>query len=174
MGPRACYDEGKRIAETILYEYNKNYNLNVKNVRIFNTFGPYMSSTDGRVISNFINQSIRNKKITIYGKGHQTRSICYVDDTISGILKYAKLKKKFIGPINIGNDIELTINDIAKKIIILTKSNSKLIYKKLPMDDPLQRLPDISVARRVLDWSPKVNLETGLMNTIKYFSSLKN
>lgn len=174
MGPRACYDEGKRISETLLYEFNKNYNLDIKIVRIFNTFGPFMSSTDGRVISNFINQSIKNKKITIYGKGNQTRSICYVDDTISGILKYAKLKKKFIGPINIGNDIELSIKDIAKKIIKLTNSKSELVYKKLPLDDPLQRLPDISLARKILKWSPIVNLEAGLTNTIKYFSSLKD
>lgn len=169
MGPRACYDEGKRVAETIFYEFKNKYNLNAKIVRIFNTFGPYMSPSDGRVVSNFINQALKNKNITIYGDGKQTRSLCYVDDTIDALINFSKLRKNFIGPINIGNNIELSINEISKIILKLTKSKSKIVFKNLPEDDPLKRIPDLTLAHNILKWKPKVNIEFGLNQTISYF-----
>ncbi len=171
IGPRACYDEGKRVSETLIYEFNKIYKLNAKIVRIFNTYGPFMDKDDGRVVTNFINQAIKNKNINIYGNGRQTRSFCFVEDTIDGILKYSNLKRKYLGPINIGNNNELSIKEISKKIISLTKSKSKVKYSKLPIDDPLQRLPDIRLAKKLLNWEPKISLDSGLLRTIEYFKN---
>ncbi len=170
-GPRACYDEGKRCAETIFWDYKRQHQIDVKVIRIFNTFGPRMQPNDGRVVSNFILQALANKNITVYGKGNQTRSFCYVDDLISGILMMMELEN-FSGPINLGNPSEVSILDLASEIIELTGSNSKIIYKDLPTDDPQMRCPDISLAKQKLGWSPKFDRKTGLEKTIEYFDSL--
>ncbi len=171
LGPRACYDEGKRIAETLFYNYREKYRLDIKIVRIFNTYGPYMAKDDGRVVSNFINQALSNKDITIYGDGLQTRSFCYVDDLIQGFIKFFKENKSF-GPVNIGNNIENNMNYIATKIIKLTGSNSKIIYKNMPIDDPAKRKPDLKKIKKITNWEPKVKLEEGLIKTIKYFKNI--
>lgn len=171
LGPRSCYDESKRMAETFIYEYSKNYNMNLKIIRIFNTYGPYMNHDDGRVISNFINQALDNKNITIYGDGSQTRSFCYIDDLVKGILDYLFLNEINLGPINLGNPNEMNMNELAEKIIKLTGSNSNIIFKPLPQNDPKVRKPNISRAKQLIDFNPSVNLETGLKKTIKYFSS---
>ena len=170
-GPRACYDEGKRCAETIFWDYERQHDLDIKVIRIFNTFGPRMQPNDGRVVSNFILQALLNKNITVYGKGNQTRSFCYIDDLISGILLMMK-SEKFSGPINLGNPSEISIIKLAEEIINLTGSSSKIIYKKLPSDDPQMRCPDISLAKKKLGWSPKFDRLSGLKKTVEYFDLL--
>ena len=170
-GPRACYDEGKRCAETIFWDYQRQHQVDVKVIRIFNTFGPRMQPNDGRVVSNFILQALANQDITVYGKGNQTRSFCYIDDLISGILMMMELEN-FAGPMNLGNPSEISIMDLASEIIDLTGSNSKIMYEDLPIDDPQMRCPDISLANKKLGWSPKFDRKTGLKKTIKYFESL--
>jgi len=169
IGPRACYDEGKRCAETLFFDYNRQHKLRIKVVRIFNTYGPRMHPNDGRVVSNFIVQALKGQSITIYGKGTQTRSFCYVDDLIGGFLKMMGTRDSFTGPVNIGNPGEFTIKELAQKVIKLTGSRSKLVYRPLPQDDPLQRCPDITLAKKELKWQPTINLEEGLKKTIDYF-----
>lgn len=172
IGIRSCYDEGKRCAETLMMDYHRQENIKIKIVRIFNTYGPNMSVNDGRVVSNFIVQALKNEDITIYGDGNQTRSFQYIDDLIDGLIKMMATDDSFTGPVNIGNPREFTIKQLAEMIIELTDSKSKLVYRPLPGDDPRQRKPDISLARKILDWSPKVDAEDGLKNTIEYFRSL--
>jgi UDP-glucuronate decarboxylase len=172
IGPRACYDEGKRCAETLFFDYYRQLKIKIKVVRIFNTYGPKMQPDDGRVISNFIVQSLKNKDITIYGDGSQTRSFCYVDDLVEGIIKMMNSREDFVGPVNLGNPKEFTILELAKKIIKLTDSKSKIIYKPLPEDDPKQRQPNIELAHKELKWEPKIQLEEGLIKTINYFERL--
>jgi len=172
IGPRACYDEGKRCAETLFFDYYRQLKIKIKVIRIFNTYGPKMQPDDGRVISNFIVQALKNKDITIYGDGNQTRSFCYVDDLVEGIIKMMNGREDFVGPVNIGNPVEFTILDLAKKIIKLTDSKSKIIYKPLPEDDPKRRKPNIELAKKELNWEPKVQLDKGLKNTINYFKRL--
>ena len=169
IGIRSCYDEGKRCAETIMMDYHRQNNLDTRIVRIFNTYGPNMAINDGRVVSNFIVQALKNDDITIYGDGSQTRSFCYVYDLIDGMIKMMNNPQKFIGPVNLGNPSERTILDFAKLIIELSNSNSKIVYKPLPGDDPTRRRPDISLAKKELDWEPQVNIEDGLKSTIAYF-----
>ena len=171
IGPRSCYDEGKRCAETLFFDYYRQHNLDIKVVRIFNTYGPNMHPNDGRVVSNFIVQALTNQDITVYGNGDQTRSLCYIDDLISGIFKMMSSEEKFIGPVNLGNPVEFKIIDLAKTIIKLTNSKSKIVNKELPTDDPIRRKPNISLAKNVLDWEPSFNLEEGLKLTIDYFKS---
>ena len=170
-GPRACYDEGKRCAETIFWDYKRQHDVNIKIIRIFNTYGPRMQPNDGRVVSNFIIQALSNKNITISGKGEQTRSFCFVDDLISGIMLMME-KDDFCGPVNLGNPSEISIKQLASEIIEITGSNSKLIYKDLPLDDPQQRCPDISLAKKELKWKPKYNRSQGLKKTIEYFENI--
>ena len=170
-GPRACYDEGKRCAETIFWDYKRQHQIDVKVIRIFNTFGPRMQPNDGRVVSNFILQALLNKNITVYGKGNQTRSFCYIDDLVSGILMMMELDD-FSGPVNLGNPSEISILDLANEIIDLTGSNSKIIYEDLPTDDPQMRCPDISLAKKKLGWLPKFDRKNGLEKTIQYFETL--
>lgn len=172
IGPRACYDEGKRCAETIFFDYRRQHNMNIKVIRIFNTYGPHMYVKDGRVVSNFIIQALQNEDITIYGDGSQTRSFCYVDDLIDGAIRMMNTENEITGPINLGNPKELSVKELAETIIDLTGSRSKIIYKDLPQDDPKQRQPDISKARNHLQWEPKVPLEQGLMKTIDYFKTV--
>jgi UDP-glucuronate decarboxylase len=169
IGERACYDEGKRAAETLFVNYHKQNKVRIKIVRIFNTFGPRMHPNDGRVVSNFIVQALQNKDITMYGDGTQTRSFCYVDDMIEGLIKMMNTGDEITGPINIGNPGEFTILELAEKIIRLTGSKSKMVSMPLPSDDPMQRKPDISKAREILGWEPKYPLEEGLVKTIQYF-----
>ena len=169
IGPRSCYDEGKRCAETLFFDYYRQHNLEIKVVRIFNTYGPKMHPNDGRVVSNFIMQALQNKDLTVYGNGEQTRSFCYIDDLVTGLQKMMDSSKENIGPINLGNPTELKIIDLAKKIIKLTNSKSKIINKELPMDDPIRRKPDISEAKKILDWHPKIDIDDGLKETIQYF-----
>lgn len=171
IGIRACYDEGKRAAETLFFDYHRQYGVNIKVARIFNTYGPNMSPNDGRVVSNFIMQALRSEDITIYGNGLQTRSFCYVDDLVSGLILLMNSNREVQGPINLGNPIEFTVKQLAEKIIEMTNSSSKIIYKELPSDDPKQRKPDISKASKVLEWAPSVNLESGLNKTINYFKT---
>jgi UDP-glucuronate decarboxylase len=171
IGPRACYDEGKRCAETLFFDYHRQHNLQIKVMRIFNTYGPHMQANDGRVVSNFIMQALQNEPITIYGDGSQTRSFCYVDDLIRGMHKLMNTGDHVTGPINIGNPNEFTMLELAHAVIELTNSSSSIIFKPLPTDDPRQRKPDISRAREVLNWEPKVELREGLMKTIHYFES---
>ena len=168
IGPRACYDEGKRVAETLFTDFHRKNGVDIKIARIFNTYGPNMAENDGRVISNFILQALENKDITIYGNGKQTRSFCYVSDMVEGLYKLMN-KKDFIGPVNLGNPIEFSMNKLAKKIVDLTNSNSNLVYRELPLDDPKKRMPDIILARDKLDWKPEVYLSEGLEKTINYF-----
>ena len=172
LGPRACYDEGKRCAETLFLDYYRQHRLKIKLVRIFNTYGPKMHPHDGRVVSNFIVQALRNENITIYGDGTQSRSFCYVDDLLESMIRMMNSRDDFIGPVNIGNPEEFTILELAKKIIALTDSESKIIYKPLPPDDPKQRQPLIDLARSELGWEPKIQLEQGLQKTISYFNDL--
>ncbi|ADR34786.1 NAD-dependent epimerase/dehydratase [Sulfuricurvum kujiense DSM 16994] len=171
-GIRACYDEGKRCAETLFFDYYRQHGVKIKVIRIFNTYGPYMNPDDGRVVSNFIMQALRNQDITIYGAGTQTRSFQYVDDLVEGMIRLMNSDDSFTGPVNIGNPGEFTMLELAQKIITLTGSSSKLTYKPLPQDDPLQRQPDISLAKKELDWEPTIALEEGLKKTIAYFKSL--
>lgn len=170
-GPRACYDEGKRCAEALFFEYHRSHGLKIKVVRIFNTYGPKMAENDGRVVSNFIVQALQNQDITIYGNGSQTRSFCYIQDLVDGIVKMMASAEDVAGPINLGNPNELSIKQIAEMIIKLSESKSRLVYKDLPIDDPTRRCPDITRAKEVLDWDPKIGLEAGLINTIEYFKS---
>lgn len=173
VGIRSCYDEGKRVAETLMIEYNRNHNVDIRIARIFNTYGPQMNKDDGRVVSNFINQIINNKDISIYGDGSQTRSFCYVDDMVEALIKLMD-SSEYVGPINLGNPHEITINELSK--IIKDKidySTSEIVYFDLPKDDPLKRKPDIDKAIRYINWYPKTNIDKGLNKTIKYFESLK-
>ncbi|MFY4690291.1 UDP-glucuronic acid decarboxylase family protein [Campylobacter jejuni] len=169
IGIRACYDEGKRCAESLFFDYHRHENVDIKVIRIFNTYGPNMDPNDGRVVSNFICQALSGKDITIYGDGSQTRSFCYVDDLIDIIIKVMNSPKDFQGPINIGNPGEFTIKELAQKVIEKTNSKSQIIYKDLPLDDPTQRRPDITLAKSKFDWEPKINLDEGLDKTIEYF-----
>lgn len=173
VGPRSCYDEGKRCAETLFMDYHRQNGLRMKIVRIFNTYGPNMSLNDGRVVSNFIMQALNNKDITIYGDGTQTRSFQYVDDLIEGLIRMMNTPDDIVGPVNIGNPGEFSMLELARIIIRLTGSSSKIVHKPLPGDDPRQRKPNISMARELLDgWEPQICLEEGLLKTIKYFKSL--
>jgi UDP-glucuronate decarboxylase len=172
VGPRSCYDEGKRCAETLFFDYYREHKLRIKVARIFNTYGPRMHPNDGRVVSNFIVQALQNENITIYGDGSQTRSFCYVDNLIDGLIKLMESSDDFTGPVNIGNPNEFTIKELAEKIIELTHSTSKLIYKSLPKNDPVRRKPDITLANKILGWKPTVELEEGLTYTINYFSDI--
>lgn len=174
IGVRSCYDEGKRCAETLMMDYHRQFNVDIRIVRIFNTYGPNMALNDGRVVSNFIVQALENKDITIYGDGSQTRSFCYVSDLIDGLVKMMENPQLFIGPVNLGNPQETSILDFAKYIISLTNSSSKIIFKELPSDDPVQRKPNIELAKKELDWEPKVNAEEGIKNTINYFENVLN
>ena len=171
-GIRACYDEGKRCAETLMFDYHRQNKVDIKVVRIFNTYGPRMAKNDGRVVSNFITQALEGKDITIYGDGKQTRSFCYVSDLIEGIVKMMD-QDEVIGPVNLGNPNEFTILELATKVIELTSSKSKIVFKELPQDDPKQRSPDISLAKEKLNWEPNLKLNDGLKDTIKYFRELK-
>ena len=172
IGVRSCYDEGKRCAETLFMDYHNQNKVRIKIVRIFNTYGPRMHPNDGRVVSNFIVQSLQNKDITVYGDGSQTRSFQYADDLIEGFIRMMSSEDAFVGPVNIGNPDEFTILELAEKIIKLTNSKSKIVYKSLPKDDPLQRKPDIRLAKEKLNWQPKIKLEVGLKKTIRYFDEL--
>ena len=169
MDQGACYDEGKRAAETLFFDYHRQHGMDIRVVRIFNTFGPQMALNDGRVVSNFILQALKNKPITIYGDGSQTRSFCYVDDLVKALILMME-QHKVIGPINIGNPEEITVLQLAEEIINLTNSKSNIVYKDLPIDDPIQRKPDITLAKEKLDWIPQISREEGLRKTIKYFS----
>lgn len=171
-GIRSCYDEGKRAAESLCFDYHREFNTKIKVIRIFNTYGPHMASDDGRVVSNFIVNALQNKNIEIYGTGDQTRSFCFVDDLINAIIKMMNSDSDFIGPVNLGNPIENNMHELANLIIKLTKSKSKVILKPLPKDDPTRRKPDISLAIDKLKWSPEINLEVGLEKTIDYFNSI--
>ena len=172
VGPRSCYDEGKRCAETLFFDYQRQHGLDIKVVRIFNTYGPRMHPDDGRVVSNFIVQALPGKDLTIYGDGSQTRSFCYVDDLIDGMLAMMDSEKGFYGPVNVGNPGEFTMLELAEMVLRLTESSSRLVYKPLPPDDPKQRKPDITLASNKLKWTPKVPLEDGLRETIRYFKKL--
>ena len=169
IGSRSCYDEGKRCAETLFFDYYRQHDLQIKVMRIFNTYGPKMSQNDGRVVSNFIVQALKGESITIYGDGSQTRSFCYVDDLLEGMVRLMESSDDVTGPINIGNPGEFTIKELAEKVILMTGSSSELIYNPLPADDPTQRKPDITIAKQVLNWEPKIQLEEGLAKTITYF-----
>jgi UDP-glucuronate decarboxylase len=172
IGVRSCYDEGKRCAETLFFDYHRQHGLEIKVARIFNTYGPRMHPNDGRVVSNFIVQALRNEPITIYGDGSQTRSFCYVDDLVEGFLRLMKMPADFPGPVNLGNPNEFTIRELAHKVIELTGSRSNIVAKPLPSDDPLQRQPDIELAKSRLGWEPAVQLEEGLRKTIAYFDQM--
>ncbi len=172
IGIRSCYDEGKRMAETLCFDYHRTHNVQIKVVRIFNTYGPRMNPHDGRVVSNFIVQALENKSISIYGDGKQTRSFCYVDDMIDGFIKLMAADEATTGPINIGNPGEFTILELAQRVLELTGSKSQLVFKDLPADDPQQRKPDIALAKEHLGWEPNIQLEEGLKKTIAYFDSL--
>jgi UDP-glucuronate decarboxylase len=169
IGPRACYDEGKRAAETLFFDYHRRYGLEIKVVRIFNTYGPRMAANDGRVVSNFIVQALRGEDLTIYGDGSQTRSFCYVDDLVEGFIRLMGSGAEELGPVNLGNPGEFTMLELATQVLRLTGSTSKLSFQELPQDDPKQRCPDITRAREALSWAPTVDLSTGLARTIAYF-----
>ena len=172
IGPRSCYDEGKRCAETLFFDYHRQHNLEVKVARIFNTYGPGMQPDDGRVVSNFIMQALKGKPITVYGDGTQTRSFCYVDDLVEGLVRLMNTDDKISGPVNLGNPDEFTILELAEKVIDITNSKSEICFKPLPVDDPLQRKPDIRLAEKIMGWQPGVKLEEGLVKTIVYFENL--
>ncbi|HEX6840667.1 MAG TPA: NAD-dependent epimerase/dehydratase family protein, partial [Stellaceae bacterium] len=172
IGPRACYDEGKRCAETLFFDYHRQHKLKIRVARIFNTYGPRMHPNDGRVVSNFIVQALRNEPITIYGEGTQTRAFCYVDDLIEGFVRLMDAPDDVTGPINLGNPVETSVLALAEAIIDLTGSSSEIVRRPLPVDDPVQRCPDIGRARDVLSWEPRVPLATGLERTIQYFDAL--
>ena len=172
IGYRSCYDEGKRMAETLFFDYHRQHQVDIKVIRIFNTYGPRMNTHDGRVVSNFIVQALKNENITIYGSGEQTRSFCYVDDLIEGMIRMMNSRDGFTGPVNIGNPGEFTMLELAQKIIDLTGSSSKIVFEPLPQDDPMQRRPVIDLAKKELSWEPTVNLEEGLKKTIAYFDDL--
>lgn len=172
LGPRACYDEGKRCAETLFHDYHIQHNLRIKIMRIFNTYGPNMHPNDGRVVSNFIIQALNNEDISVFGKGDQTRSFCFVSDLIRGMTSLMNSEDQFIGPVNIGNPHEISIFELAETIIELTNSKSKIIHNPLPVDDPVRRCPDISLAQEKLNWTPKISLKEGLEITVSYFDNL--
>lgn len=172
IGPRSCYDEGKRCAETLFFDYHRQHKLRIKVARIFNTYGPRMHPNDGRVVSNFIVQALKNEPITLYGNGMQTRSFCYVDDMVEGFIRLMETEDEVTGPMNLGNTGEFTIRQLAELVVQLTGSRSKLVFKPLPIDDPRRRQPDITLARRVLQWEPVVPLTEGLEKTIRYFEGL--
>jgi UDP-glucuronate decarboxylase len=172
IGPRACYDEGKRCAETLFFDYHRQHGVAIKVIRIFNTYGPRMHPQDGRVVSNFIIQALRGEPITLYGSGEQTRSFCYVEDLIDGMIRFMDTDEKFTGPLNLGNPGEFTIRELAEAVIRLTGSKSELVHQPLPTDDPKQRRPDITRARELLGWQPAIQLEEGLTRTIAYFDHL--
>ena len=172
IGPRACYDEGKRCAETLFMSYHKQHNVRIKIMRIFNTYGPRMHQDDGRVVSNFIVQALKGEALTLYGNGSQTRSFCYVDDTIEAMIRLMNTDATLIGPVNIGNDAMLSIIELAEKVLKLTGTHAKIIQKRLPQDDPLQRQPVITLAQKALNWTPQVALEEGLRKTIAYFKKV--
>jgi UDP-glucuronate decarboxylase len=174
IGIRSCYDEGKRCAETLFFDYYRQHALRIKVARIFNTYGPRMHPDDGRVISNFVVQALRNQPITVFGDGSQTRSFCFVDDLVGGLMRLMDSDDTLVGPVNLGNPIEFTILEAAKKIVQMTGSRSKIAFKPLPSDDPLQRQPDIGLAKEKLGWSPKIAFEDGLKPTIRYFDQLLN
>jgi len=169
LGPRACYDEGKRCAETLFFDYHRQHGLRIKVARIFNTYGPRMHPNDGRVVSNFILQALRGEPVTVYGDGSQTRAFCYVDDMVDGCLKLMATSDEVTGPVNLGNPDEISVGELAEKVIALTGSKSKITYQSLPTDDPTQRCPDISLVHRLLGWKPNISLEEGLKKTIDYF-----
>ncbi len=169
IGIRSCYDEGKRMAETLFFDYHRQHNVDIKVIRIFNTYGPNMNPNDGRVVSNFIVQALKGEDITVYGTGNQTRSFCYVDDLVEGMIRMMNSRDGFTGPVNLGNPREFTMLELAEKVIKLTNSSSKLVYKPLPSDDPTQRKPVIELAKEELDWEPHIQLEEGLKKTIEYF-----
>lgn len=171
-GIRACYDEGKRVAETLFFDYHRIYDVNIKVIRIFNTYGPRMNTNDGRVVSNFIVQALQNRDITIFGDGMQTRSFCYVDDLLNGMIKMMESESDFTGPVNLGNPVECTMLELAQKVIELTNSKSKLVFRPLPQDDPRQRKPVITLANQKLGWEPHIMLEEGLKKTISYFEGV--
>lgn len=173
IGIRSCYDEGKRVAETLMMDYHRQNGVDIRIIRIFNTYGPRMALNDGRVVSNFIVQALRGEDITVYGEGNQTRSFCYVDDLVEGMIRMMDCEG-FIGPVNLGNPVETTILEFAKRIIELTNSRSKIIFNPLPADDPKQRQPDITLAKRELSWEPKVDIAVGLGKTVEYFKSVLN
>lgn len=172
IGIRSCYDEGKRCAETLFFDYHRQHDITIKVARIFNTYGPHMAMNDGRVVSNFIIQALRNEPITIYGDGNQTRSFCYVDDLVRGVIALMESQKDLTGPLNLGNPNEVSIKDLANQVIHFTGSSSRIEYKPLPFDDPKRRKPDISLAQKELNWKPEINLESGLKKTISYFESM--
>lgn len=174
IGIRSCYDEGKRATETLMMDYHRQNNVDIRIARIFNTYGPRMAINDGRVVSNFIVQALKNEPITVYGEGSQTRAFCYVSDLVEALIKFMNNEEGFIGPVNLGNPHEFTILDFAKLIIKLTNSNSEIIFKELPKDDPIQREPDISLAKEKLNWTPSVSVEEGLIKTIEYFEKVLN
>lgn len=171
IGIRSCYDEGKRIAETLFFDYARQYGTNIRVVRIFNTYGPNMAPNDGRVVSNFIIQALKGERITIYGEGSQTRCFCYVDDMVEALIRMMNNSKGFTGPVNLGNPVEMTVTELAEKVIRLTGSSSSLEYRELPQDDPTRRKPDISLAKKMLGWEPEISLEDGLKETIAYFET---
>ena len=172
LGPRACYDEGKRCAETLFFDYHRQHKVKIKVARIFNTYGPRMHPNDGRVVSNFIMQALRGEDVTLYGDGSQTRAFCFVDDLIEGFVRLMGTDAGFTGPINLGNPQEISVRTLAERVIALTGSASRIVYRALPADDPIQRCPDIGLAQRMLDWRPGVELDTGLKRTIEYFAAL--
>ena len=172
IGPRSCYDEGKRCAETLFFDYRRQHRLAIKIARIFNTYGPMMHPNDGRVVSNFIIQALRNQDITVYGEGSQTRSFCYVDDLVDGLLRLMETSDEVTGPINLGNPVEFSIRQLAETVIELTGSSSRIVNQELPEDDPKQRQPDITKAQSVLGWTPKMQLHEGLIKTIDYFEGV--
>lgn len=172
IGPRSCYDEGKRCAETLFFDYHRQHGLKIKVARIFNTYGPRMHPNDGRVVSNFIVQALSNKDITVFGDGLQTRSFCYVDDLIEGLIRMMDSPDDFSGPVNLGNPNEFSVLELAKKIIEITGSKSKIVFRPLPQDDPCQRQPDISLAKEKLDWQPIIKLDEGLKKTVEYFDKI--
>ncbi|KKM15249.1 hypothetical protein LCGC14_1697990 [marine sediment metagenome] len=171
IGPRSCYDEGKRCAETLFFDYQRQYGLDIRVARIFNTYGPKMQPDDGRVVSNFIVQAIQDQDITVYGDGSQTRSFCYIDDMVTGLVGLMDNDTDINGPVNLGNPNEFTVKELAEKVVKLTDSRSKIVYHPLPEDDPQKRRPDISLAKKVLKWEPKFGLEEGLARTVNYFTN---
>jgi len=172
IGIRSCYDEGKRCAETLFFDYHRQHKLKIKVARIFNTYGPRMHLNDGRVVSNFIIQALKGEDITVYGDGSQTRSFCYIGDMVDGLIKLMGTPDDFTGPVNLGNPSEISILDLAEKVLKVIDSRSRIVFKPLPQDDPIRRCPDITLARKILEWQPKVNLEEGLEKTVEYFKKV--
>lgn len=172
IGPRSCYDEGKRAAETLFFDYMRQYGIEIKVMRIFNTYGPHMQINDGRVVSNFIVQALKHEDITIYGDGNQTRSFCYVDDLVEGMIRFMNSGPEFTGPVNMGNPAEFTMLELAEKVIRMTESKSKIIHMPLPINDPVKRRPDITLAKEKLNWEPQISVDEGLQKTIAYFDAI--